>query len=70
MGQACATAEGHCCSTRCRSSSPKRQVAQGSNCGCGELAAEAAAAAAAAVELDCDKFSVEVDDLELSARKE
>lgn len=68
MGQACATAEGHCCSTRCRSSSPKRQLAQGSNCGCGALAAEAAAAAAA-VELDCDKFSVDVDDLELSTRR-
>lgn len=64
MGQACATADGHCCSTRWRSNKPNKQLAQGSKGGCGQLAV---AAAAAAVELDCDKFSVEVEDLELSA---
>jgi len=67
MGQACATAEGHCCNTRGRSNNPKRQLAQGSNCGCVVLAA--VAAAAAAMELVCDRFSVEVEDLELSGRE-
>lgn len=63
MGQAWATAEGHCCSTRWRSSRPNRQIAQGSMGGCGEVAV---AAAAAACELDCERFSVDVEDFELS----
>lgn len=63
MGQAWATAEGHCCRMRCLSSKPNRQVAQGSNWGCGELAA---VAEALGVELDCDRFRVDVEDFELS----
>jgi len=50
---------------RCLSNSPNKQVAQGSNGGCGELAT---VAEAFAVELDCDRLIVEVEDFELSAR--
>jgi len=65
IGQACATADGHCCKMRCLSNSPNKQVAHGSNGGCGL----ATVAEAFAVELDCDRLSVEVEDFELSATK-
>lgn len=57
MGQACATTDGHFCKMRSLSRNPNRHTDHGSNCccGCGEP-------------LDCDRFSVDVDDLELSVR--
>jgi len=66
IGQACATADGHCCRTFCRSSNPNKQVAQGSNGSCGELAA---VAEAFGVELDCERLSVDVEDFELSVKR-
>lgn len=61
MGQACATTDGHFCKMRSRSRKPNRQTDHGSNCcGCD------VPAPTPPPPLDCDRFNVDVEDLELS----